>query len=133
MVPLKRPVHHAYMAKTKTAPHFLRQWRKRSGFSLERVAEKVALLSAEWAADGEQRAVTMTHATLSRIERGKLPYNQHLLELLADIYQTTPASLLVRDPSDPDGLWSIYDKLSPVERHQAVELIKTLKRTGTGG
>lgn len=75
----------------------------------------------------------MTHATLSRIERGKLPYNQHLIELLAEIYMTDVASLLMRDPNDPDGLWTIYDALTAPERRQVVEIAKTIKRTGTEG
>lgn len=131
METLRRGVHHTYMAKGKHTSHFLRQWREHRDLSLEAVSERIMLLSAQWASDGESRARTMTYATLSRIERGKLPYNQHLLELLADIYQTTPASLLVSDPADPDELWSIYDKLSVPERRQAVEIIKTIKRTGT--
>jgi transcriptional regulator with XRE-family HTH domain len=126
-------VHYTYMAKKAHPTHYLRQWREHRELSLEAVAEKIMLLSAERAADGESRARTMTHATLSRIERGKLPYNQHLLELLAEIYQTTEASLLVRDPQDPDGLWSIYDQLKPVERQQLVEMAKVFKRTGTEG
>jgi transcriptional regulator with XRE-family HTH domain len=126
-------VHHAYMAQWKHSTHFLRQWRESRELSLEAVAEKIMLLSAERASGGEGRPRTMTHATLSRIERGKLPYNQHLLELLAEIYQTSEASLLVRDPADPDGLWSIYDKLNPIERQQLVEMAKVFQRTGTNG
>lgn len=123
------------MAKGRKGPgHFLREWRTKRDLSLEQVAERVVLLSqAQALADPTSRPLTMTHATLSRIERGKLPYNQYLLELLAEIYQTDIASLLMRNPEDPDGLWSIYDALAPVERRQVVEIAKTLKRTGTGG
>ena len=71
----------------------------------------------------------MTHATLSRIERGKLPYNQNLVEILAQVYRTDRASLIMRDPSDPDGLWSIWEQLKPRERAQAVEVMKALHRT----
>lgn len=129
------PVHPAHMAaRIKRKPHYLREWREKLGLSLEEVAERVKVLSAEWAnADPETRAMSMTHATLSRIERAKLPYNQHLLELLADIYQTQVASLIMRDPSDPDGLWSIYDALTLPERRQVVEIAKTIRRTGTEG
>jgi transcriptional regulator with XRE-family HTH domain len=77
--------------------------------------------------------MTMTHATLSRIERGKLPYNQRLLELLAEIYGTDEASLLIRDPTKPDAPWTIFDTLTPAQQVQAIEIIKTIKRTGTGG
>ena len=73
--------------------------------------------------------MSMTHATLSRIERGKLPYSQVLLEILARVYRTDRASLIMRDPSDPEGLWSIWEQLRPRERAQAVEVMKALHRT----
>lgn len=124
-------LHHAYMAKPR---HFLRQWREFRGLSLEEVAEKVATLSEQKAAaDPDMRPKSMTHATLSRIERGKIPYNEHLLDLLSEIYATDRASLIMRDPSQGDPLWSIWDSLRPVEREQLTEIAKVMRRTGTGG
>lgn len=105
------------MGKGQKQRHFLRQWRKHKGYTLEQVAERIGT----------------THATLSRIERGKLPYNQQLLELLADAYGTDEASLIMRDPSSADAFWSLWETLAPAEKIQAVEVIKALKRTGTGG
>jgi transcriptional regulator with XRE-family HTH domain len=110
-------LHPAYMAKDRPTRHFLRAWRKHRGYTLEQVAEQIHT----------------THATLSRIERGKLPYNQDLLEVLAEIYQTDPASLLWRDPEAPDAIWTIWDQLDPTARTQLVEMGKVLKRTGTEG
>lgn len=128
MVGLGTPVHHAYMAQPR---HFLRQWREHKEMSLEQVAERIALLSQERNdADPEAKRLTMTHATLSRIERGLIQYGQHLLEILAEIYQTDPGSLIMRDPSEPEGIWSIWDQLRPAERHQVVEIAKTIHRTG---
>lgn len=122
-----RPVHHAYMAKPR---HFLREWRDHRDLSLEQVSERIALLSSERSdADPESKRMTMTHATLSRIERGLIPYGQYLLELLADIYQTDPGSLIMRDPSEPDAIWSIWDKLAPADKVRVVELAKTFQRT----
>ena len=123
------------MANRRKGPgHFLRQWRKERGLTLEQVSERVELLSAAWAdADADTRPISMTHATLSRIERGKIPYNQHLLELLADIYQADAASLIMRDPTSPDAIYSLWETLRPAERVQAVEVIRALKRTGTQG
>jgi transcriptional regulator with XRE-family HTH domain len=129
MEKLKGRVHHAYMARRPG--HHLRAWRKKCDLTLEAVAEKVKELSAEKRLpnyDGPQ--LTMTHATLSRIERGQIPYNQHLLEILAEIYQVDEASLIMRDPADPDGLWSIYEGLTAPQRVRVVEIAKTLKRTG---
>lgn len=73
----------------------------------------------------------MSHQNLGKVERGKVPYTQTLLELLAEELRCDPKDLIMRDPTDPDGLWSIYDQLGPVQRRQVVEIAKTLKRTGT--
>ncbi len=123
------------MVKVEVHPrHYLRAWRLATGLTLEQVAERVERLSEERAnADPSTRAISMTHATMSRIERGKIPYNQLLLELLAEIYRTDRASLIMRDPADSEGLWSIWEQLKPTERAQAVEVIKALRRTGAGG
>lgn len=87
------------------------------------------ILAAQRDVVGTGRPKTMTHATLSRIERGLVPYNQYLLELLAEIYGTDAASLIVRDPSDPEGLWQIVDHLTPAQQQQLVELAKVLHKT----
>lgn len=117
-------VHHVYMAKKqviprfKTTPYrrtFIRQWRKKSGLTLEQVGD----------------AVNLSHAQLGRIERGLQPYNQELLEALALLFNTEPASLLMRDPSDPEGIWSLWDKAEQGDRKMIVDLARTVLKTGT--
>lgn len=134
----KAKVHPVYMAKDKRPPsrgqmvvtrfkapdrppHFLRAWRKHRDMTLEVVAERV----------GETTGEGFTHASLSRIERGKQPYSQPILEALADIYQTDPASLLMRDPAAPDAIWSIWDRAKPGQQKIIVELANTVLKTGT--
>lgn len=98
-------------------PLYLRQWRKHRGYTLERLAEML----------------DMSVGYLSDLEKGKRRYNQDHLEALATALQCSPADLLVRDPTDPDGIWSVWEQLKPVERSQVVEIAKTIKRTGTEG
>ena len=83
-------------------PTFIRQWRKHRGYSLDRLAQMVP----------------MDKSNLSKVERGILPYNQEMLERLADALMTDPASLLMRDPTRPDAIWSIWEQASPGERAQ---------------
>jgi transcriptional regulator with XRE-family HTH domain len=97
------------------APTYIRQWREYRGLTLEQLASRLGT----------------THASLSRVERGLQPYNQPLLEALANALQTEVASLLMRNPSDPDGIWSIWDQARPAERRQIVEIAKTLMKTGS--
>jgi transcriptional regulator with XRE-family HTH domain len=75
--------------------------------------------------------VGTTHATLSRLERGKHPYGQQLLERIADALRTDVASLLMRDPSDSEALWSIWEHAKPGERRMIVDIAKTVVKTGT--
>jgi transcriptional regulator with XRE-family HTH domain len=72
--------------KTKpagTARHFVRKWRKLRGYTLEALAADTG----------------STHATLSRIERGRQPYSQEILEKIAWVLKCTPADLIGRDPT----------------------------------
>lgn len=106
-------VHPAYTMEQRPK-HYLRAWRKHRDLTLEQVAERAGT----------------THATLSRVERGVHPYNQALLELLADIYNTDPASLLMRDPGSPEAIFSIWDQLEPAAKSQVVEIAKTFRKAG---
>jgi transcriptional regulator with XRE-family HTH domain len=102
--------------------HFLREWRKHRVMTLEAVAEAV----------GEITGDGLTHASLSRIERGRQPYSQPQLEALAYIYNTDPGSLLMRNPMDPDAIWSIWDQAKTVEQRTMIrDLAATVVKTGT--
>lgn len=103
------------VAMSERVRWYLKEWRKSRGYTQERLAEMTG----------------MSVGYLSDLEKGKRRYNQDLLETLATALQCEPADLLIRDPSDPDGIWSIWDTLRPVERSQVVEIARTLKRTGT--
>lgn len=97
------------------ARHFLRAWRKKRGRTLEAVAEYLH----------------MSHSQLSRIERHKQPYNQELLEALAELYMCDVVDLLIRDPSDDESMWTIWERAKPAERRQITAVAETLIR-GTG-
>lgn len=96
--------------KQKRRPTFIRAWRQYRNLSLETLAERIGT----------------THASLSRMERGLQPVDTDALELLADALMCDRADLLMRDPTDPEGMWSIWDNAKPAERRQAVELFKVL-------
>lgn len=108
--------HNVHMAKKRGPGHFIRSWRKHKDFTLERLASRVGT----------------THATLSRIERGKIPYSQPLLEALADALETTPASLIMRDPLAPKSIWDIWEGIPPAERDSAIKALAGFSKTGTG-
>lgn len=92
------------------ARHFLRAWRKHRGKTLEAVAEQLH----------------MSHSQLSRIETFRQPYNQQLLEKLADLYMCDVVDLLIRDPSDPEGMWTIWEQAKPAQRQRIRAVAETL-------
>jgi transcriptional regulator with XRE-family HTH domain len=102
-------------------PTYIRQWREAKGLTLEALAERLAI-----------KLGSMTHASLSRIERGLQPYSQPILEALADeLTGGDAASLLMRDPNDPQAIWSIWERAKPGERKMIVDIAKTIVKTGT--
>lgn len=111
-------LHNTGMAKNQRKKHYLREWRKlKPGRTLDMVAEELH----------------MSQPQLSRIERGESPYNQDLLDALAELYGTTPASLIMRDPTKDDALWSLFDSI-PVDKRETIKgVVEAILRTGTDG
>lgn len=72
-------------------------------------------------------------AMISRIESGKTPYTQDTLEALADALSTDVASLLMRDPTNPEAMWSIWDQAKEGQRKMIEEVARTIVKTGTDG
>ena len=102
--------------RQRRRPTFIRQWREFRELTQEKLADRLG----------------MSKAQLSRIEAGLQPYSQDFLEACAEALMTDPASLLMRDPSAPDAIWSIWDQARPAEREQIAAVARALvKRTGT--
>src|SRR6185312_7267880 len=106
-------VHHVYMAKKqkRVTPRFkaarkypFLAWRKYRGLTQEAAAERIG----EWLRD-RGIAKGYTHATLGRLENGLIGYTEPILEAMAFVYQTDPGSLLMRDPTDSEAIWSVWD------------------------
>ena len=100
---------------------FIRAWRKHRGLTLEQLSSRMEEL-------GE---ADLGPSALSMLERGQRAYTQQSLEALAMALGTDVASLLMRDPTDPDAIWSVWDHAKPGERQMIVEIAKTVVKTGT--
>lgn len=105
---LRNRGHHLGMLKRRKI--YVRQWRKHRGLSQERLAERV----------------DMSAGNLSLIERSLQNYTQETLEKLAHALQCEPVDLLIRDPSDPESIWSIWDQAQPSERQQITNVARAL-------
>lgn len=90
-------------------PTFLRHWRLHRNLTQEVAADRLR----------------MDRSTLSKIERGKVPYDQALLEAASEAYRCDPADLLMRDPKSP--IWTLLDtvqKLPPEQQKHVAGMIK---------
>lgn len=96
--------------KPTRRPTFIKAWRKFRDMTQAQVLDQLMTL----------HEYDLSAAQLSRIERGDQPYSQDLLEMLADVLRTEPASLIMRDPTRRE-FWTIYDTLGPVERQQVID------------
>lgn len=95
---------------------FIQQWREYRGYSQEKLG---GILGT-------------SGSMISRIENGRAPYTQDVLEAIAEALNTDPASLLMRDPTNPDAMWSIWDQAKQGQRVLIEELARTvIERTGT--
>lgn len=93
-------------------PIHLRAWREYRGLSQETLAARV----------------DSTAASISRLENGRQPYSQPLLEALADALGCTAADLIMRPPTANEGLNTVIAGLSDAQRRQAETIIRALKQ-----
>jgi transcriptional regulator with XRE-family HTH domain len=89
---------------------FLAQWRKyRDEMTQERLAERAGV----------------SQGMISQLENGTSDYTGELLEKLAFGLNCQPADLIMRNPTDPKAPWTIWDRIKPELRAQALRVLET--------
>ena len=68
----------------------------------------------------------MSTGNLSNIETGKQPYTQENLEAIADALRCEVIDLLIRDPSEPEGIWTLWERAKPADRVRILDLATAL-------
>ncbi len=79
-------------------------------------------------------AGTLVHhlPKMNHLMRRQIAYTQPMLEALGDALRCSPADLIMRDPTAPNSIWSIWDQIPPTQRNQAFRILETFaKKTGT--
>lgn len=102
--------------KTPQQRLFLKEWREFRQLTQEQLADRIGI----------------SRVMVSKIERGLNPYHQAFLEAAAHALMCEPADLLVRDPSKPDPIWSIWDRIPQAEKPRAIAILKALTSDKTG-
>lgn len=87
--------------------HFIKEWRKHRNLTQDQLAERIG--------------VDRTY--VSKIEAGKKRYDQPFLEAAAEALNCDPASLIMRNPLDPEAIWSIWEQIPPEDRPHAMRAL----------
>lgn len=104
------------MAKQR---QFIKEWRKYRQLTQEQLADRVGV----------------DRSYVNKIENGKKRYDQPFLEAAAEALGCEPADLIMRDPTAPGAIWSIWDQIAPPDRDQALRVLQSFvkPKTGTAG
>lgn len=103
-------VHAAYMAKKKTKAHvpgtrlrpmyqktFIRQWREFREMSQEELADRVG----EYLLERGISEKGYSYASIGRIENGRMPYSQPIMEGISQALGVPVATLITTPPPSP--------------------------------
>ena len=104
---------------------YLREWRKHRHLTQKQVVDRLAFLDDE--------LLPSTEASLSRLENGKQPYSQRILEALADIYEAEPDQLIGWNPEKEGRLIDLVTHLNARQRAQAMAVLEALVREAGNG
>lgn len=109
-------------AERQTVPmpgtNHLRAWRKFRHLTLEEVAD----------------AIGTTKAVVSQLETGRTTLSQKWLDRIAPVLNTSAGYLLDHDPNDmPTAILDVWAAIPDENRAQALAVLETFKKTGTGG
>ncbi|WP_165362170.1 helix-turn-helix domain-containing protein [Qipengyuania thermophila] len=100
-------------------PYF-KAWRKHRLLTQEQVVNRLAVFDDD--------KLPMTTASLSRLENGKQPYSQRIVEALAEVYQCEAHELIGRDPGKEGEIIDLLSRLSDAHKRQARVIIEALLR-----
>lgn len=91
-------------------PTFIRAWRESRGMAIGELAARTGI----------------DKGNLSKVERALLPWNQGVMEKIADALECSVSDLLVRDPNDAAPIWSIRSRATDEQWEQIAKVAEAL-------
>ena len=98
-------------------PHFIQQWRKHRKLSLRQLAERM---------EKEPGEPLISHAQISRIEKGENQYTEETLWALAEALDCDVSDLIGVDPSKDGEVIDLMRHLPESKRKDAIAVLKAL-------
>jgi len=96
-------------------PTYIREWRRHRGYTQRDVIGRLEVLG-----------LSMTEASLSRIENGRQPYTQDTLEAIAAALETDPDALIGRNPTKSGTVVDFLARLDEKEAAQAEAVLRAM-------
>lgn len=103
-----------YRPKRPRRLTFIKQWREYRKLTQDQLADRLGT----------------SKASISRIESGAQAYTQDFLEACAEALTTDPASLIMRNPTDDESVWTIWDQAKTGERQLIENIVRSVVKTG---
>ena len=98
---------------------YLKEWRKHRHLTQDQVVNRLAI--------HEDPNMPKTNASLSRLENGKQPYSQRILEALAEIYECEAWELIGRNPFKGGEVIDMVARLDERKRAQLVAFLVAIE------
>jgi len=105
------------MDKPQFTKTYIREWRRKRGLSLRRLAGRME------ASPGEE---LISHTSIGRIEKGEQPYSQPIIEALAAALDVTVPMLLEMNPAVEGEVVDLLRHLDKEKREQALQILRVL-------
>ena len=105
------------MSQNRRKPHFIQQWRKHRKLSLRRLAERMEKSPGE---------PLISHAQISRIEKGENQYTEETLWALAEALDCDVADLIGVDPTKDGEVIDLLRHIPESKRQDAIAILKAL-------
>jgi transcriptional regulator with XRE-family HTH domain len=110
-----------FMGNNKQGQHFIRQWRKKRGVSLRKLAARL-----EVEPGGEP---LVSYASLSRIESGDQPFSEPILNAIAAALDVPRVMLLEMDPEKEGHIIDLLNKMDGRTRAQAIRMLELMAQS----
>lgn len=99
---------------------YLKEWRKHRQYTQDQVVDRLAA--------HDDPLLPSTAASLSRLENGKQPYGQRILEALADIYDCEPHQLVGHNPFKEGKVIDLLAHMNESQLRQARLVLEALSK-----
>lgn len=115
------PAVHGRFRKT-----YFKEWRKFCDKTQAQVVSALQQLNGDSPPEDPSLRIPTTEASLSRLENGKQPYSQSILEALAEIYDAEPADLIAVNPLKERDVIDFMRHLDEKQKRQVLAIAEAV-------